>query len=215
MTEDIFSNAALSLFKKQNKQKDELIDNLKGSVVKLESKLSAMHKAIQNSKLQFFVAKSDSKKKAKVIVNPFADNPLADSAVPEKDDEDRASEEHSEHNDRLNDLQENLEDICDSAVQLIAELSGNQVTPKVKDRSEYIVQTRRLFQRVFGTIKEITSEVKSINNEDLVIDYENFDLETLKSKLESKLRSVVSYISKIRDNSDFFNNDVDGQIISA
>ena len=217
LTEEIFSKAALGFFSNINQQKDELIKNLKASILKLETKHTAMHKARQTSKLRFFTSTA-KKNKSQVISNPFAENANEDVANQKLENSnpnmDPFDDDQEEVNDRLNDLQENLEDICDQVIQLISDFSGNQITPKVKERTEYIMQSRKLFQTIFSIIKEMNSEVKFIVQEDLVIDYENFDLNALKAKLEINLLNVISFIFKIKNNSEFFNNDIDGQIVS-
>ena len=219
LTEKVFAEAVLKVYQKHNEQKEELIDNLKGSVIKLESKLIDMHKQIKNSKLNFFTSKSPIIEKAKIIANPFADPDLngSDDKHEEFKNENELNEESAEPPvDRLADLQESVEDVCDAIIQLIGEISGKQSTPKVKERIQYLLETRKVFQVIFSIIKDVNSKTKEFSNtEQYSIQYENFDLQNLKSVLENKLRSIIGFISKVRENSDFFNMNIDSEIISA
>ena len=214
LVEEIFNKAVLTQHKKYTQKKDDLIENLKLSVVKLQNKLIDMTKNIKNSKLSFFMTKSPVVDKVKVISNPFADPDLNDSVHKHGNLNDSKGSEDEHQVDRLGDLQENIEDFCDSVIQQIQNLSGGKITPRIKERIEYLIETRKVIQKIFGIIKHINSKNKDIETSDeYSITYMNFDLVELKDQLEGKLKTIIAFISKVRENSDFFNTNIDGEII--
>jgi hypothetical protein len=218
LVDKIFSNAIMAEFARQNGQKDELIDNLKGSVVKLENKLKDMHKKIKSSKLNFFTTKNPTSQKVQVLSNPFADKGLSDpEEVPSQEVVGEKNVEvpgllHQE--DRLNELQERLEDLCDSAIKMVNELNGGKQTAKAKDRIEYLIQIRKSFQNTLTLIKNV-NEGHTGEEAALTFEYDDFDIKRLKVNLEAKLRDLVAFIDKVKKSNDFFNPNIDQDILAA
>lgn len=222
LVEKIFSDSVLTIFKRQNAQKDELIQNLNDSIKNLSEKLQLMHQSIKNSKLNFFTAKNPVvASKPQVVSNPFANNSLNDSGIQNHsenkgnkiDDVDK-SVDHQQ--DPLVDLQDSLEDLCDSSIQIVNQLSGGKSNQTSSERIEYLIEARKVFQTLFSVLKRINSKSKNADyNEDFSFSYENFDLPRLKESLQAKLKELVDFIAKIKQNNDFFNVAVDNEIVGA
>lgn len=219
LVDKIFSNAVMGAFKKQNQQKDELIENLKGSVQKLETRLKDMHKRIKNSKLSFFTSKGMVSQKVKVVSNPFANKGLNEldgtrqqEVVGEKEVEVPGMGEHA---DRLAELQEQVEDLCDQSIKTVNELSGGKQSGKAKERIEYLIQMRKAVQGMFGLVKRVNAGSHIDDGEAPRFEYDNFDLERLKANLEAKLQELVLFISKVKKSNDFFNPNMDNEILAS
>lgn len=218
LVDKIFADAIMAEFGRQKAQKDELIENLKGSVVKLENRLKDMHKKIKSSKLNFFTAKSPQSQKVKVLSNPFADKGMSDpEEVPSQE---VVGEKEVEvpgigfQNDRLSDLQERLEDLCDSAIKTVNELNGGKQTVKAKDRIEFIINIRKSFQNTLMLIQKV-NDGHTGEDAAVMFEHDDFDLQRLKENLEAKLRDLVMFIDKVKKNNDFFNPNVDQEILAS
>lgn len=219
LVERVFGNAVMRVFKRQNQQKDELIDNLKASVEKLENKLKDMHKKIKSSKLNFFTAKGPTSQKIKVVSNPFAnkginelDGAKQQVVVGEKEVE---LPDAANQSDRLALLQEQIEDLCDRIIQTVNEISGGKQSAKAKERIEYLIQTRKSMQSIFALIKNVNQGHVGSEGGVHSFEYDNFDLQRLKENLEAKLKELVLFISKVKKNNDFFNPVLDNEILAS
>lgn len=217
----LFNEAVLAVYKKQNQQKDELIENLKESVVNLETKLQEMIKKIKSTKLNFFTAKNpNAPPKPIIVANPFANTSFNDSemnASENKQDKSEDVDKSFEHQqERLMELQDNLEDLCDSTIQIVNQLSNGKTTQKSSERIEYLIETRKCFQNVFSILKKVNSRSKHVDTkDDFDYTYENFDIERLKYRLQDRLKELVDFIAKVKANNDFFNVAVDNEIIGS
>ena len=217
LVEKIFSEAVLSNFKQHTEQKEELVRNLKGSADKLQNKLGEMHQAIKLNKLKYYTSKDKNQAKVKIISNPFASNNLNDSDIAQEEHHAERNHEVDESDgqghERMLDLQENMEDVVDSTIHLVNEWSEGKQSAKSRDRIQYLIETRKCLQNVFAIIKLLSVKNKHENSAaDLNDNYDNFNLLKLKVDLESKLKELVEFVVQIKQNNDFFNPNLDGEI---
>lgn len=86
----------------------------------------------------------------------------------------------------------------------------------LKTRIEYLNKGRYIIDNIFKFLNLIHNSKKEFDNKRLTklgSLIEEWDLEAMKDKYDSKIKQLVDYIRKIRDNNDFFNFDVDNNIL--
>lgn len=87
---------------------------------------------------------------------------------------------------------------------------------KIKTRIEYLHKARTITENIFKFLNLIHNSKKDFDNKrlrNLGALIEDWDLEAMKEKYDQKIKQLVDYIKKIRDNNDFFNFDVDNNIL--
>lgn len=87
---------------------------------------------------------------------------------------------------------------------------------KLKTRIEYLNKARYIIDNIFKFLNLIHNSKKDFDNKRLTklgSLIEEWDLEAMKDKYDQKVKQLVDYIRKIRDNNDFFNFDVDNNIL--
>ncbi len=119
--------------------------------------------------------------------------------------------------ERLQELKDDVIVLCDASIDYINEKAGqNTNDPRYLKRIDYITKSKRAVSNIFKVLNVLHNGKKEVNNKRLgvfVAEQEMFDHEMLKLKYEAKIKDLVDYIKRIRDNTEFFNPTADNDIV--
>ena len=114
-------------------------------------------------------------------------------------------------------LKEDLVRICEATIgQLEKELETAEDKNKVQERITFLVNGKKCLDNIFGITLFLDKNKGKINDKFLrKMEKENpdFDFETIRRKYERKIIALVEYIKQIRSNYNFFNHNVDRNIL--
>lgn len=194
LIEKIFSKACLYYTKISNADKEALYDELVKDLATTETTLQEAQKLNKNLKLSLFVANKSANLDANARVNTqqAAKNPN----LPENQTS----------------LETNQQDTLDMFEMTLLQLKnslGNAKDPKkVQERIVFVERCHKELDALFKNFKKLIqlNEGK---------DYREFDFMKVKKAFEAKIKFLMDYISQIRENYEFFNNEVDNEILSS
>jgi hypothetical protein len=226
LIDEIFSHVVLKSAKHFDKNKDELIKKLNERVNTLEHKLKDEEAKVKKLKLSQYTEPRASE--SKVIQNPFhnMDENLkrqsvvvhgAQSPIPPSNSPNNQPAIHQPEKIGLQTLKEEVEDLCDAAILLLEKkLQSSKNAEVTKERIKYLQNGKRVVGNLFKVLAQFEgegAENKEVNIPAFNLDNDQFDFEKLKARYEAKIRNLAEYIQRIRDNSDFFNSNIDVDIL--
>lgn len=119
----------------------------------------------------------------------------------------------------LEELKEDILDLCEVSLDYLREIAGEDVnTQRYQEREQYIEHSKKCITNIFNAMAMLHNGRQDVDNKmiDLMAEEQDmFDYEILVSRYEAKIKDLVEYIKRIRDNSEFFNPTADNDIIKA
>ena len=115
---------------------------------------------------------------------------------------------------QMADLEKDLIKMCEDAEK---HTTLDSIEDNVKARNEYVTEAKRMINSIFKALTLIHNTKKDFNNEllGMVSVGEQFDVDKMRESYERKIGILVKYIMRIRENYDFFNNNLDNQILKS
>ena len=226
LIDEIFGHVILKSAKHYENNKDDLIKKLNERVSILEQKLRDEETRVKKLKLSVYTENRPSE--SKVVQNPFHNmdeevkrQPISVANAPAPNDHNGLQNgqmaAHQPKEIGLNALKEEVEDLCDAAVLVLEKRLQDRKDPEVtKERIRYLQNGRRVVANLFKALAQFqgaSPDNEDVNMQDFNLDNDQFDFEKLKSRYEVKIKNLVEYIQRIRDNSDFFNSNIDIDIL--
>ena len=115
------------------------------------------------------------------------------------------------------DLKRDLVRVCEATVdKLKAELENAEDKEKIQERINFLQSGIKSINNIFGITLFIEKNKGPINDayiRKMELENPDFDFETIRKKYESKIIALVEYIKQIRSNYNFFNPNVDRNIL--
>ncbi len=235
--ETIFSNVCLENAKNQERNKSEQIEELRKEVIDLKLTLEDEKAKIKKLKLSHFIT---SKTKQDIIeIPPVKEKPLSFSQVEtekkavtiiepseqrtqfaqknRKQKQSMGSLDTLKEPAKLSELKQDVMDICDITIEFLRDnLASAKNQERIQERMKFLEKSKKVLKNIFKILNLIHNAKKDFDNgiiKSLNVLNEDFDFEVMKEKYEAKIKSLVSYIRKIRENNDFFNFNVDNNIL--
>lgn len=221
LVDEIFSNVILKSAKHYDRNKDELIKKLNERVNNLEQKLRDDEAKTKKLKLSQYTEHRPSE--SKVVQNPFhnMDEDIRRQPVSVANAQ-GSNAQIGSPNDQpkeigLQTLKEEVDDLCDAAILVLEKrLQDRKDTEATKERIRYLQNGRRIVANLFKVLSQFQGanlDKKDVNIQAFSLDNDQFDFEKLKARYEAKIKNLAEYIQRIRDNSDFFNSNIDIDIL--
>jgi hypothetical protein len=111
---------------------------------------------------------------------------------------------------RLQELQTEMEVIFEHKIQTFKASQPNRANPqKYAERIKAIESAQRTMRNVLVLL----SQVNNLRVESLGVDGSIFDHEKLAADYEKKIADLIEFIQRVKDNTDFFNNNMDNEIL--
>ena len=217
----MFSNVTLKAFKKDDRNKDALIDQLFKRTKELEEELLSAQKDFKKYKLSHFLGgEGTSRKNSKVVQNPFLENSKPVSQRGSHNEQEFNTDEAADQNSAappLKDLQTDILDLCDACIDELRHSIDEAEDPeKVNERILYLQNSKRVVKNIFKVLEQISAagtEQEGNVLQTFNLDNDDFDNEKLRRRYEQKIKGLVDYIQRIRECNDFFNTNIDNDIL--
>lgn len=235
LIENIFANVNLKNLQGQGTNKDELIVDLEEKVEKLKALLEEEKVKTKKLKLAQFVLKKakdsganvrqevknssnvDTQKKSVTIVTG---NDQGQPQIPKSMMRDSmASMKTLKEPASLKELKMDVKDLVDMSIMHMKDnIDQADNKEKIEERLQFLERSKTVIDNIFKALNLIHNSKKDFDNG--VINQahffnEDFDFELLKERYETKIKTLVDYIKKIRDNNDFFNFSVDNNVLTS
>ena len=239
--EEMFKASILKVVQKDEEAKDAEIERLTKMIKDLEDNLDKERKEMKQAKLQHFLKQNTSKvlnveHKVETKIEETKVEVRQEVNVHANDEEDQKAQQFANRGntgrysrtsmasmvtlkapERLEELRDDVIVLCDASIDYIKEKAGDAADdPKHLKRIDYIEKSKRAVSNIFKVLNVLHNGKKEVNNKRLgvfVAEQEMFDHEMLKHKYEAKIKDLVDYIKRIRDNSEFFNPTADNDIV--
>ena len=216
LLETLFYNACLDAVKRNEKSKEEVIVELRLKITQMEDALDKERKEAQKGKLAHYIInkatagevdpKASQEAYALQKSNAFSRRSLV-------------SVETLKEPERLQELKQDVLDLCDISIETIREQAvKSQNHNKAIERVKFIEHSKKVLKNIFKVLNTLHNSKRDFDNGILVaMDGENdqFDHETIKAKYDAKVKELVDYIKRIRVNMDFFNANVDNDVLAG
>ncbi|MCA6492064.1 MAG: hypothetical protein IM572_05260 [Chitinophagaceae bacterium] len=237
--EEIFANVLLNSARNGDNKKDEIISELNKKLEELEEKLKEADRQNRRSKFEKLgerksVAVEDkgAERKSvdennvptptKVIKNPYFGmdektpaSPRQSGISPDRKSVSSAKQDQKGNSDPL-DLHTEVKDLCEAGIEVLQrKISKGKDADKNHERIQFLQQSKKILDNIFKMLTQIKGG-KSMEKSDVKpfhLDNDQFDYEIIKSKYEQKIKKLIEYIHRVRDNTDFFNNNIDSEIL--
>lgn len=223
LLETLFMNACLDAVKRNEKSKEETIVELRLKIEEMENILDKERKEAQKGKLAHYII--NKTQQVEVDAKIYASRDNADMVSHSKEKNNAVSRrslisvETLKEPERLQELKQDIIDLCDVSIDYINEQTAkNQSHHKAIERVKFIERSKKVIKNIFKVLNTLHNSKRDIENSALVgMDKENdeFDIELIKSKYDMKVRDLVNYIRRIRENIDFFNPNADNGILMS
>jgi len=239
LIEDIFANVLLNSARHADNKKDEIINDLNKKVLELEEKLKEADRQNRRSKLDrlgerksVVVEEKGVDRKSfdengiptptKVIKNPYfgMDDKMPGSPRHSAISQDRKSVTSGKDNAKITseptDLHTEIKDLCQAGIEILQrKISKGKDIDRNHDRIQYLQHSKKILDNIFKVLTQIKGGKRAghVDLKPFNLDNDQFDYEILKSKYDQKIRQLIEYIQKVRDNTDFFNNNIDSEIL--
>ena len=190
LLERIFNRACLHHSKTTGISNDRELEKLKNLVEDAEKRLKEEQQVSKELKLSLFV-----KNKAAILKGEAQSLPQAPSLPLEAGG--------------FSNAQQDALDLFEVTTnQLKNQLGSAKDSKKIQERIAFVENSHKELESIF---KNLNSLARAASEE------QTFELEhlTLKSAYERKIKFLMDYIIKIRENYEFFNNEVDNQILAT
>lgn len=110
----------------------------------------------------------------------------------------------------LNDLQLQMEVALVQATQNFKNINSNQIkSPKYAERAKILESGQRIVRNIF----KMMNQSNDLQKENINFEADFFDHEKLASKYEKKIADLIEFIQRVKTNTDFFNNNMDNEIL--
>jgi hypothetical protein len=116
------------------------------------------------------------------------------------------------------DMKKDLIRVCEATIsQLENELGNTDDKQKVQERIDFLKGAMKCIDNIFGITvfmdKNKKDKIDDAFLRKMELENPDFDFETIRKKYESKIIALVEYIKQIRSNYNFFNPNVDRNIL--
>lgn len=237
LIEDIFSNVNVKNLQAQTQDKDQQIKTLQEKVEKVKKLLDEEKVKSKKLKLAQFVLKKakasganvkaeikntptdvETHKKSVTIITDREPNTLS---IPKgmMVRNSMASMKTLKEPASLKELKMDVMDLVDMSIIILKENSDKvSDSSKIEERLKFLERCKIAINSIFKVLNKIHNSKKDFDNGlvNKAHDFnEGFDFELLKDRYETKIKTLVDYIKKIRDNNDFFNFSVDNNVLTS
>ena len=223
LLDKIFSEAAFSVLKKQNSNKQEIVETLRFKIENLQEQIRALNEKWQSAKIDF--------------LNGPIENGTGPAHNLEQQKLNHAENEHDENNmdtsqnisvpkqfkvllseeEKLNELQETIEDLWEATmINVQNDLKQGKEIRESQPQVKYLSDKKQFIKEMFKVLHQLNSagQDKDIYaKESFDWDRDLLDHEKLKSQFEAKLKFLMEFIHQLKINNDFFNPGLDQGIM--
>lgn len=220
LLETLFYNACLDAVKRNEKSKEDTIVELRLKIVELENIVDKEKKEAQKGKLAHYIInktqqgdidpKSSYNKDSQEINSLGKNNAMYSRRS-------LVSIETLKEPERLQELKQDVLDLCDISIDYIRDQAAKtQNHNKAIERVKFIEHSKKVIKNIFKVLNTLYNSKRDFENGILTNmdkEAEELDHEVVRAKYEAKIKDLVDYIKKIRENMDFFNMNVDNDVL--
>jgi len=223
LLETLFMNACLDAMKRNDKSKDDTIVELRLKIEELENIMEKERKEAQKGKLAHYIINKTQQGEVEVK-NSYTKESHEYNSIPKPRDAMHSrrsliSVDTLREPEKLQELKQDVLDLCDVSIDYIREQGvKTQNHEKAHERVKFIEHSKKVIKNIFKVLNTLHNSKRDFDNGVLnVMDKENemLDHEIVRTRYEVKVKELVDYIKRIRDNIDFFNQNVDNDILTA
>lgn len=221
LLETLFMNSCLDAVKRNEKSKEETIIELRLKIEEMENIFEKEKKEAQKGKLAHYIINKTQQGDIDPRASCNKDNLDSNSNPKDRNHvvsrRSLISVDTLKEPEKLQELKQDVLDLCDISIDYINEQaakSGNY--NKAIERVKFIERSKKVTKNIFKVLNTLHNSKRDFDNNVLVSmekESEDFDYELIKSKYDTKVRDLVNYIKKIRENMEFFNHTADVDIL--
>jgi hypothetical protein len=231
LIENIFTNVNVQNMQKHTKGQSDQIADLQNEIEQLKQNLKEEKDANMKMKLKHFVM-GKAQQSGGVIIEKeegnvetqkksvkIQDEQIKMNIPPSMTRESMASMKTLQEPKTMLELKQDVFDLMEISINHMKDNMQYAKKPeKVQERIDFLEKSKTVLNNIFKVLNLIHNSKKDFDNgmiKNMELFNEEFDFQLLKERYEAKIKTLVDYIKKIRDNNDFFNFSVDNNVLTA
>ena len=221
LLETLFMNACLDALKRNDKSKEDTIIELRLKIEELENLMEKERKDAQKGKLAHYIMnktqQGDINLKASYNKESQDLPTMSKGRDPVHSRRSIISVETLKEPERLQELKQDVLDLCDISIDYIRDQTAKSLNQeKNMERIKFIEHSKKVIKNIFKVLNTLHNSKRDFDNCILLAmdkESDELDHEILKTNYDAKVKELVDYIKRIRDNIEFFNPTVDNDIL--
>ena len=214
LVEKVFADASVNFQKKHVVNRQLAIDELRSKIEGLQEQIRQLVEKSRNSRINFATDEEEFGEEEPAGIPGLRSQKLEEDGQPNGG---KAHQLFKTEEQKLKELRETLEDLCDASINQIAQQREEGLQVDVwEEKMHFLAKAKALMQEVFKVIVQINSASKRKVDEfqtRFVWEVDLMDFEILKSKYLEKLKELMDFVNRIKENTDFFNTGIDDNVV--